>query len=56
MSLDQEKRVIVAFALSFVMLILWRVFFVKEPPPQPKKATPAATRRLLQDSRQRRQR
>lgn len=43
MSLDQEKRVIVAFALSFVMLILWRVFFVKEPPPQPKKATPAAT-------------
>ena len=42
MSLDQEKRVIVAFALSFVMLILWRVFFVKEPPPQPKKATPAA--------------
>jgi YidC/Oxa1 family membrane protein insertase len=41
-SLDQEKRVIVAFALSFVMLILWRVFFVKEPPPQPKKATPAA--------------
>jgi YidC/Oxa1 family membrane protein insertase len=39
-SLDQEKRVIVAFALSFVMLILWRVFFVKEPPPQPKKATP----------------
>lgn len=43
MSLDQEKRVIVAFALSFVMLILWRVFFVKEPPPQPKKATAAAT-------------
>ncbi|MBZ5668987.1 MAG: membrane protein insertase YidC [Acidobacteriia bacterium] len=43
MSLDQEKRVIVAFALSFVMLILWRVFFVKEPPPQPKKATTATT-------------
>jgi len=32
---DQEKRVLAAFALSFVMLMLWRVFFVKEPPPKP---------------------
>jgi YidC/Oxa1 family membrane protein insertase len=32
---DQEKRVLAAFALSFVMLLLWRVFFVKEPPHSP---------------------
>jgi YidC/Oxa1 family membrane protein insertase len=32
---DQEKRVLAAFALSFLMLLLWRVFFVKEPPPTP---------------------
>jgi len=42
MNLDQEKRVMLAFALSIVMLILYRVYFVKEPPPEPKKATPAA--------------
>jgi YidC/Oxa1 family membrane protein insertase len=40
---DQEKRVLVAFALSFVMLMLWRVFFVKEPPRTPStKSNPAA--------------
>ena len=33
--MDQEKRVLAAFALSFVMLLLWRVFFVKESPPSP---------------------
>jgi YidC/Oxa1 family membrane protein insertase len=38
MNLDQEKRVMIAFGLSFLMLIMWRVFFVKEPPPAPKKA------------------
>ncbi len=43
MNLDQEKRVMLAFALSFGMLMVWRVFFVKEPPPQPKKAPAAAT-------------
>jgi len=32
---DQEKRVLAAFALSFVILLLWRVFLVKEPPPSP---------------------
>jgi YidC/Oxa1 family membrane protein insertase len=32
---DQEKRVLAAFALSFVMLLLWRVFFVKQSPPSP---------------------
>jgi YidC/Oxa1 family membrane protein insertase len=42
MNLDQEKRVMLAFALSFAMLMVWRIFFVKEPPPQPKKA-PTAT-------------
>jgi YidC/Oxa1 family membrane protein insertase len=40
-NLDQEKRVMLAFALSIVMLILYRVYFVKEPPPEPNK--PAAT-------------
>ena len=33
--MDQEKRVIAAFALSFLMLLLWRVLVVKEPPPAP---------------------
>ena len=32
-----------AFAFTFGMLIVWRVFFVKAPPPQPKKATPVAS-------------
>jgi YidC/Oxa1 family membrane protein insertase len=31
-----------AFALSIVMLVLYRVYFVKEPPPEPKKAATAA--------------
>ncbi|HEV2349742.1 MAG TPA: membrane protein insertase YidC [Terriglobia bacterium] len=31
--MDQDKRVIVAFALSFVMLVAWRVLFVKPAPP-----------------------
>jgi YidC/Oxa1 family membrane protein insertase len=40
---DQEKRVLAAFALSFLALLLWRVFFVKEPPPTPSsKSIPAA--------------
>ena len=33
--MDQEKRVLAAFALSFVILLLWRVLLVKEPPPSP---------------------
>jgi YidC/Oxa1 family membrane protein insertase len=41
--LNQEKRVMLAFALSFVMLMMWRIFFVKEPPPEPKKTPAAAT-------------
>ena len=42
--MDQEKRVLAAFALSFLMLMLWRVFFVKEPPPKPSaKPNPAVT-------------
>jgi len=32
-----------AFTLSIVVFIVFRVFFLKEPPPEPKKATPAAT-------------
>ena len=40
--MDQEKRVLAAFALSFVLLMLWRMFFVKEPPPKPSaKSNPA---------------
>jgi YidC/Oxa1 family membrane protein insertase len=40
---DQEKRLLVAFALSFLMLLLWRAFFVKEPPPTPaSRPNPAA--------------
>jgi len=31
-----------AFALSIIMLVLYRVYVVKEPPQQPKKAVPAA--------------
>jgi YidC/Oxa1 family membrane protein insertase len=39
---DQEKRVLAAFALSFALLMLWRTFFVKEPPPKPSaKSNPA---------------
>jgi YidC/Oxa1 family membrane protein insertase len=34
--MDQDKRVIVAFALSFLMLVAWRVFFVKPAPPAAK--------------------
>jgi YidC/Oxa1 family membrane protein insertase len=38
--MSQDTRVLIAFALSFVMLVLWRVFYVKE---QPKpKAAPGA--------------
>jgi YidC/Oxa1 family membrane protein insertase len=43
MNLDQEKRVMIAFGLSIVMLILFRLYFVKEPPPEPKKAAQAVT-------------
>ena len=43
MNLDQEKRVMIAFALSIVMLILYRIYFVKEQPPEPKKAEQVAT-------------
>jgi YidC/Oxa1 family membrane protein insertase len=42
MSLDQEKRVMLAFALSIVMLIVYRIYFMKEPPPEVKKTAPVA--------------
>ncbi len=41
MNLEQEKRVMLAFALSLVMLLLYRVYFFKEPPAEENK--PAAT-------------
>ena len=43
MKLDQEKRVILAFALSLIILILYRMYFIKEMPPEQKKAEQAAT-------------
>ncbi len=36
--MDNEKRVILAFALSFAILLLWRVFLAPQAPPPP---TPA---------------
>jgi len=36
MNLDQEKRVLLAFALSFAILMLWRSLMVKPLPPAPK--------------------
>ncbi|MGO8786627.1 MAG: membrane protein insertase YidC [Terriglobia bacterium] len=42
MNLDQEKRVMLAFALSIVMLVLYRVYASKQQPPVPKKAAPVA--------------
>ena len=39
--MDNEKRVIIAFALSFVMLLIWRVMFVKTPPPPPPQSSSA---------------
>jgi YidC/Oxa1 family membrane protein insertase len=37
LNLDQEKRVMLAFGLSIMMLVLYRVYFIKEPPPEVKK-------------------
>lgn len=39
--MDNEKRVIIAFALSFVLLLIWRVAFVTTPTP-PKKSSSGA--------------
>ncbi len=38
--MDHEKRVILAFALSFAILVLWRAFLVKEAPTPPPPAKP----------------
>jgi len=38
--MEQEKRVLVAFVLSVGMLMVWRLFFVKVPPPPPKGRAP----------------
>ncbi len=54
MEMDNEKRLLVAFGLSFAFLIVWRMFFMPAPPPSPlgankpapvsvKLAAPAAT-------------
>src|SRR5579875_2493478 len=36
--MDTEKRVMIAFALSFAILLIWRIVFVKTPPPPSKPA------------------
>jgi YidC/Oxa1 family membrane protein insertase len=41
--MDNEKRVILAFALSFAILMLWRVFLFKEAPPPPAKSPATET-------------
>src|SRR5690348_9142491 len=41
--MDQEKRVLIAFVLSFGLLLLWRQFAVKTSAPQPKSAQPIAS-------------
>jgi YidC/Oxa1 family membrane protein insertase len=40
--MDQEKRVLVAFVVSFALLLLWREFFVKVAPPQSRSAQHAS--------------
>ena len=47
--MDNEKRVIIAFALSFVLLLIWRVMFVTTPPP-PKKSSSAAQQATTQQA------
>ena len=39
--MDNEKRVIIAFALSFAMLLIWRIMFVKSTPPAPPQSSSA---------------
>src|SRR6516225_8109944 len=38
---DQNQKILLAFALAFGVLILWRIFFLKPVPPAP-KPSPAA--------------
>ena len=45
--MDNEKRVIIAFALSFVLLLIWRVMFVTTPPP-PKESSSGAQQTTAQ--------
>ncbi|HEV2494207.1 MAG TPA: membrane protein insertase YidC [Terriglobia bacterium] len=40
--MEQEKRVLIAFVLSVAMLMVWRIFFVKMPPPPPKTSAPVS--------------
>jgi YidC/Oxa1 family membrane protein insertase len=39
---DNSKKMVLAFALSFVILVVWYRFFLPTPTPPPKKAAPAA--------------
>ncbi len=39
--MDHDKRVLIAFACSFLLLVLWRVVLLREVPQPPKTAPPA---------------
>lgn len=39
---DNSKRVVLAFAISFVVLVMWYRLFAPAPPPPPKPASPPA--------------
>src|SRR5215831_14668869 len=41
---EQNQRILLAFALSFAILMVWRIFFMKTLPPMP-KPSPAAPAR-----------
>ncbi len=41
MDMDNEKRLLIAFGLSFAFLIVWRMFFVPAPPPSPPPPPPS---------------
>ncbi len=44
--MDNEKRFLIAIALSFILLMIWRVMFFKAPPPAPNSSE--ATRSAAQ--------
>lgn len=43
--MDDNKRILLAFVLAFLILFLWRGFLVKTPPPKPPETAPATTQK-----------